>query len=407
MGRITLRFVVRVVPAIFVTFALAGCARSGQKTFLPIVAKVGSQVRAISAEDAKSICVDAYCEDNQIYVTQFGRRQPAPRPAPTPAPTGIAPAPTTPPGGLPFQPPEQLDYSRAMVNAPDAWKITEGTAEVIVAVIDSGVDYFHPDLRNNIAVNEAEKNGRPGVDDDGNGYVDDIYGYDFHNDRPNGYDDNGHGTHCAGIIAAEKNAIGIRGMAPKVKILPIKFLGASGSGDTADAIRAIDYAVSRGARILSNSWGGGGASPLLNDAIQRATNRGAIFVAAAGNESNDNDLNPTYPANYANVISVGSTDAGDRRSSFSNYGNQSVMIYAPGTEIHSTFPNGQYRPMSGTSMATPQVSGAIALGLSLERDLSRKTIADALCATSTQKLLSTSACGRMDVAGFVRAVSQR
>ncbi len=386
--------------------ALAACAKNGEKPFLPVVAKVGAEVRAISTEDAKTICKSNYCEDNQVYVTQFGRRHhddPAPAPAPPPGP---APQPTG-PGPVPNQPPEQMDYSRSILNMSQAWAISEGSPSVIVAVIDSGVDYFHPDLRNNIAVNTAELNGRPGVDNDGNGYVGDVYGWDFYNNRPNGYDDNGHGTHCAGVIAAEKNGIGVRGIAPRVKILPVKFLGANGSGDTADAVRAIDYAVSRGAKILSNSWGGGGSSPLLDDAIQRAINHGVIFVAAAGNESTDIDGSPSYPASYANVIAVGSSDSMDAKSSFSNFGSRSVEVFAPGSSIYSTYPNGQYRVMSGTSMATPQVSGAIALAASVRTGITRAEVLEDLCASSVNRLTEYSKCGRMDVAGFIRRVSTR
>lgn len=390
--------------------ALASCAKKDGKEFRPVVAKIGSEVRAISREEAETVCQTNYCEDNQIYVTNFGRRRrsdppPPPPPAPAPAPAP-APQPTA-PGNTPAQPAEQMDYSRSLLNMAPAWALSEGSAGVTVAVIDSGVDYFHPDLIGNIAVNMSERNGRAGVDDDGNGYVDDVYGYDFYNDRANGYDDNGHGTHCAGVIAAEKNGIGIRGVAPRVKILPIKFLGSNGSGDTADAVRSIDYAVARGAKILSNSWGGGGTSVLLDDAIQRAMNQGVIFIAAAGNNAQDVDVSPSYPANYANVISVGSSDSIDQRSSFSNYGNHSVTIFAPGSSILSTFPNGQYRVMSGTSMATPQVAGAIALAASIKPGISQAAIAEDLCESAVGRLTEFSRCGRMDVGEFTRRVSTR
>jgi subtilisin family serine protease len=384
------------------------CAKSGEKEFKPVVAKVGAEVKAISTEEAKTVCADHYCEDNQIYITHFGRkRREDPKPAPLPPPTTeLDPTPTA-PGPVPPQPAEQFDYSRALMEVSSAWRITEGSSDVIVAVIDSGVDYFHPDLAANIAINLSEKNGRPGVDDDANGYVDDVYGWDFFNDRPNGYDDNGHGTHCAGIIAAAKNGIGVRGVAPKVKILPIKFLGASGNGDTADAVRAVNYAVSRGARILSNSWGGGGVSKLLDDAIQNAVNRGAIFVAAAGNNAMDNDATPNYPANYPNVLSVGSSDSSDRRSSFSNFGAESVHVFAPGSSILSTYPNGQYRIMSGTSMATPQVSGALALAVSVRPSLRSADFVDDLCRSTVSRLTEVSECGRMDVGEFVARVNRR
>jgi subtilisin family serine protease len=384
------------------------CAKSGEKEFKPVVAQVDGSVKALSAEEAKVVCPDHYCEDNQIYVTHFGRkRREDPKPAPLPQPVKEPrPVPTA-PGPVPPQPAEQFDYSRALLDVSTAWKLTEGSSEIIVAVIDSGVDYFHPDLQANIAVNTAEKNGSPGVDDDRNGYIDDVYGWDFYNDRPNGYDDNGHGTHCAGIIAAPKNSIGVRGIAPRVKILPVKFLGEKGSGDTADAIRAVNYAVSRGARILSNSWGGGGASRLLDDAIQRAVNRGVIFVAAAGNNALDNDAEPNYPANYPNVLSVGSSDSADRKSSFSNFGATTVHVFAPGSAILSTYPNGQYRTLSGTSMATPQVSGALALAVSLRPNLDRKDLIDDLCRSTVARLTSESECGRMDVGDFVARVNRR
>ncbi len=235
--------------SLFSLVTLAACANSGEKTFLPVVAKVGAEVKAISSEDAKTVCQANYCEDNQVYVAHFGRRHhDDPPPAPPPANPGVSP--TTPPYVAPPQPSEQLDYSRSILNVSSAWAITEGSPDVIVAVIDSGVDYFHPDLKGNIATNAPAAPGFSG----------DTYGYDFYHNRPNAWDDNGHGTHCSGIIAAAKNGIGVRGIAPNVKVLPVKFLGPDGSGDTADAVRAIDYAVARGAKILSNSWGGGGYS---------------------------------------------------------------------------------------------------------------------------------------------------
>ncbi len=370
----------------FALIALAACANSGEKTFLPVVAKVGAEVKAISSEDAKTICVANYCEDNQIYVAHFGRHRhedPAPPAQPVKEPVGTSP--TSPPYVTPPQPTESMDYSRSILNVQPAWNITEGSPDVVVAVIDSGVDYFHPDLAANIF---------------------DV-GYDFYHDRVGGYDDNGHGTHCSGIIAAARNGIGVRGIAPKVKILPVKFLGPDGSGDTADAVKAIDYAVARGARILSNSWGGGGFSQLLDDAIQRAINKGVIFVAAAGNNGADTDAAPNYPANYPGVLSVGSSDALDLRSSFSNYGTASVEVFAPGTSIVSTYPGGTYKSLSGTSMATPQVAGALALAISAKPSISAAEATADLCDTAAGKLTDVSKCGRMDVGAFIQRVSGR
>ena len=272
--------------------------------------------------------------------------------------------------------------SELILRVPDAWNLSVGSEDVVVAVVDTGVDYTHPDLRSNIWRNTREANGRAGVDDDGNGYVDDVYGWDFANSRPNAFDDNKHGTHCAGIIGAEKNGIGTIGINQKVRIMPLKFLAGNGSGDTRAAIQAIDYAVANGARVISNSWGGGGYSSLLNDAIQRAIARGVYVVAAAGNESNDNDARPTYPAGYPGVISVASSDQSDGLSYFSNFGSRSVFIAAPGSSIYSTVPGGSYEQLSGTSMATPQVSGAIALALSLNRGVGRGQMLDALCGSA-------------------------
>ncbi|MBC7385308.1 MAG: S8 family serine peptidase [Cryobacterium sp.] len=380
---------------------LASCANSSQKNFLPVVAKIGSEVRAISSEEAKSICGPHYCEDNQLYSSNFGRKQPT-DPAPLPVPPSSPrppspPGPTSPPANIPSQPAQVTDYPFSLLHIADAWKFSKGSPSLVVAVIDSGVDYFHPDLKNNIAVNTVPLAGFPG----------DKYGWDFVNNRPNAYDDNGHGTHCAGVIAAEDNGIGVVGVAPRVKILPVKFLGSDGVGDTADAVKAVDYAVARGARVISNSWAGRIFSPLLNDAIQRAVNKGVIFVAAAGNESVDNDTKMSYPAAYANVIAVGSSDRLDARSFFSNYGKKSVLLFAPGTYIFSTFMKGQYRVESGTSMAAPQVAGTIALGLSVNRDLTLDEVADDLCGSAVERLLDSSKCGRVDAGEFVKRVSVR
>jgi subtilisin family serine protease len=226
-------------------------------------------------------------------------------------------------------------------------------------------------------------------------------GYDFVNQHPNAIDDNGHGTHCAGIIAAERNGVGILGIAPKVKVMPLKFLDRTGSGDTLVAIQAIDYAIEHGAQVISNSWGGDGYSELLNQAIQRALAKGIHVVAAAGNESVNNDQVGSYPANYLGVVSVGSSDSADRLSSFSNYGKNTVTIVAPGSSIYSTFPSRSYRNMSGTSMATPYVAGALALAKSLSRTFSHDTLERAMCLTSENKLRSYSQCGRMNVGEYI------
>lgn len=285
------------------------------------------------------------------------------------------------------------------INVEKAWQITkgaEGNAMVKIAVIDTGVDYNHPDLKAQIDVNTAELNGKEGVDDDGNGYVDDIYGYDFANKDGNPMDGHGHGTHCAGVIGASHNGIGIAGVMKNVKIIPVKFLSDKGSGETIDAIASIDYAIKRGVQVMSNSWGGGEREQSLQDAITAAEAAGITFVAAAGNESSDNDRTDSFPANYevSNVISVGSFAGNGSKSSFSNYGVKKVHVSAPGSSILSTYKGG-YSNLSGTSMACPHVAGIVGLLLSKEPGLTPAQIRERLIRTSTKtsKLQSASVSG--------------
>jgi subtilisin-like proprotein convertase family protein len=229
-------------------------------------------------------------------------------------------------------------------------------------VIDTGVDYNHPDLVANMWHNTLDP--IDGVDNDGNGLVDDYYGADFANNDGNPMDDNNHGTHVSGTIGAVgNNGIGVVGVAWNVKIMALKFLSASGSGYTSDAIDCINYARTHGAKILNNSWGGGGYDSALFNAIVAAKNAGIIFVAAAGNNASNNDTTAAYPANYAvdNVVSVAAIDRNNNLASFSNYGATTVDLGAPGVSILSTTPNNTYSTFSGTSMATPHVSGALAL----------------------------------------------
>lgn len=253
------------------------------------------------------------------------------------------------------------------INAPEAWNIATGSAATIVAVIDTGVDYTHTDLASNIWANPGEVAGN-GKDDDGNGYVDDIRGWNFVSNNNNPMDDNGHGTHVSGIIGARANNGGVVGVNWNVKIMPLKFLDASGSGSLSNAIKALNYAVAKGARISNNSWGGGGYDSALNNAINNARSQGHIFVAAAGNGGADgigdnNDITPSYPASYNldNVISVAAVDRYGNLASFSNYGATSVDLAAPGVSILSTVRSGGYATYSGTSMATPFVAGVAAL----------------------------------------------
>jgi len=273
----------------------------------------------------------------------------------------------------------------ADIDAPEAWNIATGSSNIIVAVIDTGVDYTHPDLAANMWVNAAEANGIPGVDDDGNGYIDDIHGYDFVNNDGDPMDDHYHGTHCAGTIGAVgNNGQGVAGVCWNVKIMALKFLDSSGSGNTSDAIEAVQYAILMGANLSSNSWGGGSYSQALKDVIDAAGNANQLFVAAAGNSSSDNDISPAYPASYTseNIIAVLATDRYDNMSSFSSYGLTSVDIGAPGSDILSCQPGSNYQYLSGTSMATPHVSGATALIWSFSPSMPYQEVKDLLIQTA-------------------------
>lgn len=286
------------------------------------------------------------------------------------------------------------------INAEGAWKISKGRKEVKIAVIDTGVDYTHKDLRANMWVNELEKNGVDGVDDDGNGYVDDVYGYDFANDDGDPQDGHGHGTHCAGNIGAIHDRNGVRGVMNNVKMVGIKFLSDSGRGETEHAIKSIDYAVKVGVDIMSNSWGGGDFSQALLDSIKAAEAKGILFVAAAGNSRADNDARDTYPANYEvdNVISVGAHDGSGKRSSFSNYGAKTVHVFAPGSNIMSTVPGDRYQKMSGTSMACPLAAGALGLLVAENPNMSPLEIRERLEATAVRngELDGITTSGRLD-----------
>lgn len=298
----------------------------------------------------------------------------------------------------------------ADIDAPEAWEITTGSRAVRVGVIDTGIDYTHPDLAANMWTNLAEIAGN-GIDDDGNGYIDDVRGWDFVNNDADPMDDHYHGTHCAGTIGGVgNNGSGVAGVNWQVSLVGLKFLSASGSGTTSDAVEAVSYANGLGLDFTSNSWGGGGYSQALYDAIAAANTAGHLFIAAAGNSARNTDASPNYPSGYdlPNIISVAATDHADQLASFSNYGVASVDLAAPGVNTVSTSPGNTYRTLSGTSMATPHVAGAAALLLSRQPGLAAPELKAALLnsvdlipALSGRVLTQ----GRLNVASALSALS--
>lgn len=279
--------------------------------------------------------------------------------------------------------------------------ITAACRDVVVAMIDTGIDYTHPDLAAHIWKNPTEISGN-GIDDDNNGYVDDTMGWDFVNGDNDPYDDHYHGTHVSGIVLGFQDPI-----RPIIKIMPLKFLSHMGFGSTGDAIRAIDYAVKNGAKVLNNSWGGGNFSQALRDAIISSYYANRIFVVAAGNNAVNIDQFVSYPPSYLvpNIISVAALDHLSNLAWFSNWGPRAVHIGAPGVSIRSSVPKEQcetspcYGYLSGTSMAAPYVSGVTALMLCENPDLMHLQVKNILMETSVSNASLEGKIGKGSISG--------
>jgi subtilisin family serine protease len=327
------------------------------------------------------------------------------------------------------------------IGADKAWKRTPQGKDIVVAITDTGVDYNHEDLIANMWRNKGEIPNN-NIDDDKNGFVDDIVGWDFRSNDNKPYDlsmslldillkggNPGHGTHCAGVAGARlNNGLGTAGVAPQVRIMAVRFIGEDGKGSDKDAIRSIDYAIKNGANIISASWGGEAGDEedkALKDAIQRAQDKGVLFIAAAGNGrmnpktmkqagfDNDKDKKPIVPASFPmdNIIAVAAVDSRERLASFSNWGKKSVKLGAPGVKVLSTVPGNRYQDTiidmggikatwDGTSMAAPFVAGSAAVIWSQNKtqtwqEVKAKLLASTLAIDSLRGKVATD--GRIDL----------
>jgi len=289
----------------------------------------------------------------------------------------------------------QEQWALTKVRAQEAWALAgnKGSRSITVAVIDTGVDYNHPALK---------LNSVQGID------------YRDNDNDPmdlTGSQNPGHGTHCAGIVGANGSG-GMSGMSPEVSIMPIRFLGADGSGDLMNGIKAIDYAIEKGAKVISASWGAAvptsQAQPLI-EAVKRASDAGVIFVAAAANDGKSNDVASMYPANakFANTITVAASDVSDAKPNWSNYGKHSVDVASPGHEIYSTLPGNKYGNLSGTSMATPLVSGMVAFLLAQDSTLSGEDIRSILQSTGVKVSIETACNCRVDALNATDALLKK
>lgn len=253
------------------------------------------------------------------------------------------------------------------IDAPTAWGTRSGCAKV--AILDTGIDTDHPDLKSNVYKSDDKPNN--GKDDDKNGYVDDTYGLNVIKGKGSGEDDDGHGTHVSGIVAGRgDNDVGVSGVCWSSKLLAVKFMNSKGKGSTSDAIAGIDYAVKQGFKIINCSFGSSSKSSSLHDAVDYAQDHNTLLVVAAGNDSENIDKHPLYPASYgdSNILAVAASTSDDGLADFSNFGSTAVDVAAPGENIYSTYLGGGYRTLSGTSMAAPYAAGVAALLRKQESD---------------------------------------
>ncbi len=286
------------------------------------------------------------------------------------------------------------------------WNEVNSLKTIVVAVVDTGIDYQHEDLKNSIWINESEIPGN-GIDDDGNGFIDDVMGYDFSNQDADPMDDYKHGTHVAGIISAEHNTLGIAGLSKNSKLMAVKHMDHKGRGNLEQAIKAIGYAIDNGAKVINNSWGMLKYSKILEDLMIFANEKGIIFVSAAGNNYKNLDESPLYPAAYKtdNNITVAAMSPENRMTAFSCYGPTTVHIAAPGRNIMSTVPANKYEVLSGTSMAAPYVAAAVSIYLGKYENSTPLEIRDKIISTSTYMdhfKGRTVSEGRLNVENFIK-----